>query len=239
MIFLSFDPYKGPLTLNSTLRPVSFKGLAPGSTVGIRSNILTFDALGLEVDAGQAEIWSAPARTAPSPANLAGRFDRLEYLNRKVNAKWQNFISSDLLSDSLSAAGPDFLQISAALEKNLGLGQGLTPSGDDLAIGYLLALNRWGDLLYPDLDLREINRSLRQAAYRKTSTLSANLVECASFGQADERLLSALDGILTGEPGFAACAAALLSWGHTSGLSALAGMTVAIAPAIAGQMPRR
>jgi hypothetical protein len=232
VIFLSFDPFKGPLTLNSTLRPALFEGLRPGLTVRIGSDRLTFDTLGLEVDLDQAEIWSAPTRITPAPADLAGRFDRLQALNQKVLAVRPNSTPFDLLSDSLGPAGMDFLQISAHLEKYLGLGEGLTPSGDDLAIGYLLALNRWGGLLYPELDVREINRSLWQAAFRKTNTLSANLIECASLGQADERLLLALDGILTGEPGADACAAALLSWGHTSGAAALAGMALAIAPKI-------
>ena len=233
VIFLSFDPFKGPLTLNSTLSPGLFKDLRPGLSVGINSNRLSFVTLGLEVELNQAEIWSAPSRTALSPADLAGCFNRLEQLNQKVLAVRPNVPYRDFFSDSLSAAGLDPLKVSVLLEKNLGLGEGLTPSGDDLALGYLLALNRWGDLLYPDLDVREINRSLRQAACHRTHTLSANLIECASLGQADERLLLALDSILTGEPDLDASAAALLSWGHTSGASALAGMTAAIAPAIA------
>jgi hypothetical protein len=230
VIFLSFEQFKGPLTLNLTLNPALFKDLRPGLSVGIYPNTLSFDFLGLEIDLHHAEIWSASTRIMPSPPVLAGRLDRLKIINQKVLVARPNITPPDLLSDSLGAAGPDFLEISAFLAKYLGLGEGLTPSGDDLVLGFLLALNRWGDLLYPDLDIREINQSLRQAAYRRTNTLSANLIECASLGQADERLLLALDGILTGEPGPAACVAALLSWGHSSGASTLAGMSAAIAP---------
>jgi hypothetical protein len=131
-------------------------------------------------------------------------------------------------------ASPDISRIIATLETYLGLGEGLTPAGDDLVLGYLLAINRWGDLLYLDLDISRINQAIRQAAYQKTNTLSANLIECASLGQADERLVLALDGILSGEPDPDTCIAHLLSWGHSSGANALTGMSAAIT----GQLPR-
>ena len=234
VIFLSFDQYRGPLTLNSNLSPLWFQKLKPGSTVITSSNTLNFDSLGIEVNTDSAQVWSASARETPSPANLAGRFDRLEYICQKVLAARKDSISNDLIADSIVALSPVVLGARAALEKCLGLGEGLTPAGDDLVLGYLLAINRWGDLLCPEQDGREINQTIRQAAHRKTNTLSANLIECASLGQADERLIQALDGIMTGEPDPDTCVTLLLSWGHTSGMYVLAGM----AWAIIGTLPR-
>ncbi len=198
--------------------------MKPGSTVITGPNTLNFDSLGIEVDTDSAQVWSASPRQAPSPANLAGRFDRLAYIYQKVLAARQDSISSDLISNSTIALSLAIPVTRAALEKCLGLGEGLTPAGDDLVLGFLLAINRWGDLLCPDQDGREINQTIRQAAHRKTNTLSANLIECASLGQADERLILALDGIMTGEPDPDTCVAHLLSWGHTSGAYVLAGM---------------
>lgn len=74
------------------------------------------------------------------------------------------------------------------LSKFLGRGKGLTPSGDDYIIGFLLILNRYGKGLVDNLD--EINHEIVEIAYQKTNTLSANLIECASSGKADERLIS-------------------------------------------------
>jgi hypothetical protein len=228
VIFLSFEPFRGPLTLNSFLHPHLFQSLKPGLTVNLASNTLQFDNLGIEVDLAGAVLWSPPARADASPVSLAGRRDRLESVFKKVLAERGDTISDAFLSDFTTAPGKDIHITNAAIENSLGLGPGLTPACDDLALGYLLAINRWGDLLCPDLDLAEINRTLRQAAYRKTCTLSANLIECATLAQADERLVLALDGILTGAPDPAACVAHLLSWGHTSGAHALAGMRQAI-----------
>jgi hypothetical protein len=113
------------------------------------------------------------------------------------------------------------------LEGLLGLGSGLTPSGDDLTMGFLLYLKRWGHVLAPGLDLATLAPVIVPLATRKTTTLSANLIECALNGQANERLLLALDGILTGEPDPATCASYLAGWGNTSGLDALVGMALA------------
>jgi hypothetical protein len=115
----------------------------------------------------------------------------------------------------------------STLEQFLGFGPGLTPSGDDLVLGFLLAVNRWGNLLYPNQDVQSINRVIQQAAYRKTTILSANLLSCVTKGQADERLVLAMDGIMTGKPDPDTCISHLLNWGNSSGVYALIGMALA------------
>jgi hypothetical protein len=118
--------------------------------------------------------------------------------------------------------------IVGGLEALLGLGSGLTPSGDDLAMGLLLALSRWGHVLAGGLDVTTLAARLLPPAYLKTTMLSANLIECASLGQADERLLFALDGLVSGIPEAAECAAALAEWGSSSGADALVGMALVL-----------
>jgi hypothetical protein len=108
----------------------------------------------------------------------------------------------------------------------LGKGTGLTPAGDDVILGCLLALSRWGQVFSTSLDIRELGKSLIEQAYHRTTLLSANLIECAAGGQADERLVQALDGIITGQLSAEYCADLLLGWGHSSGLAALSGMGV-------------
>jgi hypothetical protein len=245
VIFLSFEQFRGPLTLNSDLSPITFRDLRTGMQVRICKCALNFEDLSIEIVTHHALLWSPPARNLVPLSSLAGRIARARFIYQKVCAAHEDCLFRDLLSNSEIAPNQemprdnsgnishDIFRITARLAKCLGLGAGLTPAGDDLVLGYLLAINRWGDLLCPDLNISEINQTLRQAAYRKTNTLSANLIECASSGQADERLVLALDGVLTGHPDPDACAAALLAWGHSSGANALIGMTWAIAPAIA------
>jgi hypothetical protein len=106
----------------------------------------------------------------------------------------------------------------------LGRGRGLTPSGDDVVIGLLLMLNRW----HTDLAWGMLNRAVIEAAYRVTTTISANLIECAADGQGDERLVTVADGIVTGRPAIEECVECVLEWGSSSGLDALAGMAIAL-----------
>jgi hypothetical protein len=116
--------------------------------------------------------------------------------------------------------------IVAALRAFLGLGAGLTPSGDDLITGFLLTANRWGERLVPTFDLAALNQEILAPARKATNSLSASLIQCAAQGQADERLILALDGIIAGAPDASACVTALAGWGSSSGFDALVGMAV-------------
>jgi hypothetical protein len=109
-----------------------------------------------------------------------------------------------------------------------GLGSGLTPTGDDILLGMLLALNRWRSVVASRLDIAAVNRDILVQAYQRTTTISANLIECAVRGQADERLITALDGMMTGALEPAEAANLLASWGSSSGLDALCGMALVI-----------
>jgi hypothetical protein len=110
----------------------------------------------------------------------------------------------------------------------LGAGAGLTPSGDDFVTGLLLALNRWKDVLDRD-DLDRVNQSVVETAYQKTTTISANLIELASLGEGDERILKAIDWIMGGNTDKSSVVDNLLDWGSSSGVDILAGFTAAIA----------
>jgi hypothetical protein len=110
----------------------------------------------------------------------------------------------------------------------LGAGAGLTPSGDDFVTGLLLALNRWKDILWDRDDLDLINQSIVEAAYQKTTTLGANLIELASFGEGDERILKAIDWIMGGKTDESSIVDNLLDWGSSSGVDMLVGFAAAI-----------
>jgi hypothetical protein len=113
------------------------------------------------------------------------------------------------------------------LKPLLGLGRGLTPSGDDLLVGFLLALNRWKSVLDSPFDLKELNGQMIQLAVKATTHLSANLIECAATGAADERLLDGLDYIVSGMGNPDEIADNLSEMGSSSGVDSLVGMVLA------------
>lgn len=123
-------------------------------------------------------------------------------------------------------------RVTDAASRLLGYGRGLTPSGDDLLTGLLLALNRWTQYQYSRDQLHEINTRLVNIAYTQTTSLSANLIAAAAQGQADERLVTALDALLTAALPPTEIAHRLLSYGSSSGIDALLGMALVLQPAL-------
>ncbi len=110
----------------------------------------------------------------------------------------------------------------------LGLGSGLTPSGDDVLAGYLAGAAAYG------LPVDELRTFVCAEAPRRTTTLSAALLRHAAAGEAIPqvcRLLLALDDGI----GTDAALAGLLRVGHTSGAALAAGV---LAAARAASAPR-
>lgn len=174
-MFLSFERFRGPLTVNA---PCSFEGepvLEPGR--------LRFGGEVLEWE--HAPVWSPPAPPEPTP----GAPERLA-----------------TLPPTPAPEGP--------LEDLLGRGPGLTPSGDDVVLGLLLAEARWGLVRH---------EYLVPLAQRRTTTLSANLIALAARGDADERLLELVDWVAAGGP----TPEEFLRWGAHSGEAVLQGVRLA------------
>ena len=237
VVFLSAEPFRGPLTLNLCGRehhvelPPALEAAVRGTAIEICAGEIHFNSLDLTIIFEPASSWSAPHLPDAPPERLTQRLQRLEKViqgMQKADSCQLSAISfqQSVVDDHTCAL--DIQALTGELTENLGLGAGLTPAGDDLALGFLLAANRWKGLLCPGLDLRPVNHEIQHAAYARTSTLSANLIECATQGQADERLILALDGIITGQPEPETCISYLSGWGSSSGAWALQGMALAI-----------
>jgi hypothetical protein len=216
MIFLSFDTYRGPLTVNLEGDAKFLNELEAGQLIHMQDGSLLLPRSNLDWE--QAEVWEAPQ--IPGEAikleKILARYH--EVLGQVSTLREPPFLPHNLLLDDLGKG----------LQSLLGQGRGLTPSGDDVILGCLLTLNRWGHGLMPSQDFRKMNQELVSAAISRTTLLSANLIACAAEGQADERLLVALDGIISGQPDVEDCTELILSWGDSSGVAALTGMGFAI-----------
>ena len=96
----------------------------------------------------------------------------------------------------------------------VGVGDGLTPYGDDVLCGWIGA-HRAAGVPTPDVD-----ESVRALAHR-TTLLSATLLDCAVRGEVLAEFAAWLRSL--GTPREPAAAATLASIGHTSGLGLLRG----------------
>jgi hypothetical protein len=250
VVFISKETYPGPLTLNLAGGFTPPAQPNPGDLVRFTAEAIEFPATGWTIRSTAPKVWTPqPASTSILP--VSERRQRLAWVVERALARrtsspvsaWLSWrlnlpatpLDKDedlwgrLLALQSACREQDPGKIASRLSALLGWGSGLTPNGDDLSIGLLLALKRWGDRLTPELVLSEISPILIASAYRTSPLLSANLIECAAAGEADERLLLALDSLVSGQASQEDCLEALLGWGYSSGLDVLCGMTFIIA----------
>lgn len=118
-----------------------------------------------------------------------------------------------------------------------GLGQGLTPAGDDFILGAVLAA--W--ILHPAEVARTLAEEITQAAAALTASLSAAWLRSAGRGEAGIQWQCFFDALISGDArAVQESARRLLAVGHTSGADALAGFTstfVAVAEVSAAPCP--
>ena len=251
MIFLSFENYRGPLTVTLPGGKPFLSNLSPEETISIFQQGIRFLDSGVRISTSKAKVWNPPL-PGDNPIQPEDRTKLIHPLaidvhQRKPEAGMRNllpylvgFNQEDLSLDDPfkelrikmdrignQLAPRDWHGLGETLISLLGMGSGLTPSGDDFILGILLILNRWGFVFFPGHDLSTLNKNVVAAAYRGTTTLSANLIECATLGLADERLIQAVDYLVVGNSQQSAISAGLLSWGNSSGVDALAGMIAA------------
>jgi hypothetical protein len=131
------------------------------------------------------------------------------------------------LADGLIHSEPETLD--RAVTGLLGLGPGLTPSGDDLLGGLLVALRAMPDAAsHPIVEL--LAECVTRHATIKTTRISSTMLEQSARGNgsaAQHRLLRCLLGT-DSRSGITSAALELIQVGHTSGWDTLAGISLGI-----------
>ncbi len=247
IIFISAEQIRSPLTITLNRSCDQLRRLESGAAAQFSGNRLLFPTIESSVSLTTDVVWQCPL-AAGAPRFRAEQAHALRSITQIVLARRGQVGLAALLPalldrpetapvsaeqaailDRLIAVRGDVQtgesqRISDSLTSLLGQGRGLTPSGDDVVMGFLLMLNRWRT----DYDWSAVNQAVTEAAYRRTTTISANLIECAADGQGDERLIGVADGIAAGSAAIDACADFILDWGSSSGIDALVGMALAI-----------
>ncbi len=114
----------------------------------------------------------------------------------------------------------------------IGLGPGLTPSGDDFLVGTLALLDALAES-----DAREaLARAIAVSPRGATSALSHCLLRAAAAGHVGETLCGAVAAVVAGTPDPAV--AAIRNIGHSSGWDMMAGILTALEIVAAARTPR-
>lgn len=127
-----------------------------------------------------------------------------------------------LLSGRQPFTGTTLLRLVKGL---VGLGEGLTPSGDDCLVGLLAVLHVTGYL--PSLCSPAVREQFYRCARLGTSQLSGEFVCCALEGHFAEPVVRLMRALCTPAPGvWQTHAAALAAVGHSSGVDAMVGIVL-------------
>jgi hypothetical protein len=143
--------------------------------------------------------------------------------HKHIDAEWIGQLGHPDLADS-------------ATQKLIGLGPGLTPAGDDIVTGALVAANH----LLPRDDLALALRAAATARVAKTTDLSRQILEDAIRGDYHEYLDALVYTLITDDSeGIAYALRRLLSIGSTSGGDMAAGIATVLRALQEMREPRR
>jgi hypothetical protein len=171
----------------------------------------------LTIDIANAQLWNPRPDWGVLYAgreDIANRVAKLPMTNDKPN------LPDDLLStlaDSIVSA--DTKSTQAAARQLAGLGQGLTPAGDDFMIGAIYAA--W--IIHPPDVGGELAEGVAKIAAPLTTSLSAAWLRCAGRGEAGILWHEFFDALNHANASLQSPISRLLAVGETSGADALSG----------------
>jgi hypothetical protein len=232
----------GPLNVVVDGETGIFSGVAPGAPVTLGRDC--FQVGGLRVDLREAATWEprpdwetlrvrreAVKLDAPLLRALCDQHAPF----RSLLALLETRPSADVLTEAVFSQareaaealrkgwGGDLAQLRVGAKGLAGLGEGLTPAGDDFLSGVML----WAWLAHPAP--ASFCRSIVQAAGQRTTTLSAAFLRAAARGECSapwHKLLAALGQNAKIE--IEAAILDVLTHGATSGADTLAGFLTAL-----------
>lgn len=193
------------------------------SPISIRENQLNLGTLTINTDT--ASLWCSRPDWEMLHAGKEGIINQLpnlrEWIRECAHPNGSPISNSPISNSLISSITTIDLQSSGNSARGLaGLGQGLTPAGDDFILGAVFAA--W--IIHPSDVARIIAEATTNAAAPLTTSLSAAWLRAAGRGEAGI-LWHLFFGVLTSGDRMAIqeCTERLLAVGHTSGADALSG----------------
>jgi hypothetical protein len=231
----------------------TFEDLRVAQPVICRDGIVRFGNASLEVDLRRAQRWDFDLSTCKFERRSPRVFAAWQFAWRKLNdrqlASGAEMVGSHLLHPQaaqgsatvrrladgmtllLRATASYDLSASTAVSPLIGLGQGVTPTGDDLLVGYIAGL--WCTI-GNDEKRREYASILGKTLIdlgRKTTDISRSYLYHAGLGRVSSRLAGLAEAVCKGMDAseLDAIANAAMSVGHTSGMDAVTGLLLGLA----------
>jgi len=217
----------GPTTIALRRAPPDLRALfTVGEVVRAREGVLRSRRVAVML--GKVSVWHPPARRAllPPPA-VAARLARAA-MRLETRQLGSTVLESDgelLASLARALRGCESAMALRIARRLVGLGEGLTPAGDDFLVGWLAGLERLASSPARVAFLETVADALSAAAQR-TTPLAAHLLRLAACGHHGEVLCRLRDAFLceVRDDLFDAALAAALACGATSGADTAVGL---------------
>ncbi|HEX5840022.1 MAG TPA: DUF2877 domain-containing protein [Anaerolineales bacterium] len=243
------DRYKLPQGIHVTQKDTPLQALEPGRLAACRGGILRFDTFPLSIDLRGAPVWKCGVAGLMMEMDLPSAqqawstaWDVLNRRQRRTNCDiiaddvfrlqagsvLGQRISRPVLQLVASADAFDAGHSIQAAETMIGLGPGVTPSGDDILIGFLAGL--WslsGEHPKRHSFIRSFGEGVLQIAQR-TNEISRTYLVHAARGQFSSALSALVENIGTGGDVEQAAQDAMRV-GHSSGMDTVTGLLAGLA----------
>ena len=226
----------GPLNLVVALPPATtLTNLPVRGAVEVRARVLEIGG-GWRIDTARAHLWDARLTPLAGTAGLGSRLASIQTMldanappESIARARGQPERATDAMARlATGVRRGDAAEAGRAAQDLAGLGPGLTPSGDDVLAGTLLAVAVLGPA-----HAQGFRDSILASVRGRTTRISEAYLEAAAAGEAGEawhRLLAILraDGAAGAADDLRAAVQCILAFGETSGADMLAGFSLAM-----------
>jgi hypothetical protein len=245
LIFLSNEKFRGPLTINfpSTVSD-HFDVVEIGSKVNYRPEVgIIFEHINVKLIIDGQHPWEPGPFTSSGGdlgiwnnldllgvwlrfATLIGSFAQTSSivtlgLEPGDNGNVRQFQLMRKMYDALRDTNSQRFQVAA--RSLIGLGTGLTPSGDDFLSGMALAITRYSQIL-PILSKYKLwFDTIIPVFNEKTTLLSSELFKVSLLGSADERIIGAFDSVMQSKMEKDDVIQQISNWGSSSGFDMMSG----------------
>ena len=246
-IFLTYSDHDSPFTI--VLPPESLvpANISAGDIVYFSLEELLFPARDLSISLEEIPVWvpDRPHNLTNDKATQETRLQQMleELLKISPGKGWaflhqpdQNDLPEQIkIRNAARGFAESFLAFHLpgclkAANDLIGLGSGLTPSGDDWLTGYILFNVRKSQAEQQPLAsfIANLGNELISLAYQKTTWVSANRMEAALHGWSEGLFLNTIDHILSSSiQDVPAHIRALYHYGHSSGVDTFSGIASA------------
>ncbi len=246
ILFVTAADYKSPFNIQVTEMGNLPVILAPGDVCDLLPTSLNFSKHGVRVDTADARIWlpANPVSADLEPSERSSRDDQVisRFCGLAPEKGWL-FLSACAGSDPHGSPEiawvkglvdvflngvtvRDFERCVKSARSMIGLGGGLTPSGDDWLTGFFLFQNRYSrSLVASDEWIENLGAQLSALAGERTTRISANRIAAACQGWAEEMFIEVVDHFIAQKATLSDLQIRrIVDFGHSSGVDTCMGI---------------